>query len=456
MYTYQDLKKVPQNEDARMHFVLTAIRAHKGTKEYQIADVANDYAQHKNRTIVQYQKILYTVSGKAVPDNWSANYKIRTSLFNYFITQQTQYLLSNGVSWQNPATAEKLGADFDTKLQRAGKKALVCSVSFGFYNLNHVEIFSMLEFVPFYDEENGALMSGIRFWQIDNTKPLRATLYEPDGYTEYIWEDGEGRVLQEKRKYIITAVYTDADGLLIYDGQNYPSFPIVPLWANENHQSELVGLREQIDAYDLIKSGFANDIDDASQIYWIIKNAGGMDDIDLAQFVQKIKTTRAAQLDDGQDVEQRTADIPYAAREALLDRLRKDMFRDYMALDVEDIARGAVTATQIRAAYEPMDSKANEFEYCILDFINGLLKLAGVEDTPTFTRSKIANKSEEVQNLLMAADHLTPEYVTKKVLELMGDGDKAEEMLKEMAANEIKSFLEAPEEEPDEGDGVVA
>ena len=70
------------------------------------------------------------------------------------------------------------------------------------------------------------------------------------------------------------------------------------MWGNANKQSELVGIREQIDCYDLIKSKFANDIDDASQIYWILQNAGGMDDIDLTRFVERMKTVRAAVVED--------------------------------------------------------------------------------------------------------------------------------------------------------------
>ena len=48
---------------------------------------------------------------------------------------------------------------------------------------------------------------------------------------------------------------TQADGEEIMDGENYPSFPIVPLWGSELKQSTLVGMREGIDAYDLIRSG---------------------------------------------------------------------------------------------------------------------------------------------------------------------------------------------------------
>lgn len=446
MYTYQDLLKVGDDETKRMEFVLSVIHSHKRSDEYTTAKTAQDYAEHRNTTINNYKKLLYTISGQSVPDNWSANYKIPASFFNRFITQQTQFLLGNGVTWENESTGDTLGNDFDSRLQEAGKKALIGGVSFGFMNYDHLEVFALTEFAPMYDEENGALMAGVRFWQIDSTKPLRATLYEVDGLTEYIWVEGDGTILKQKSPYMTTAVYTEADGVTIYDGKNYPSFPIVPFWANTYKQSEIVGIREQIDAYDLIKSGFANDLDDVSQIYWTVSNAGGMDDVDLAQFVQRMKTVKAANLDDGQTAESHTVDIPFAAREALLDRLRKDMYRDYMALDTDEIANGAVTATQIKAAYEPMNSKADEFEFCVIDFIQGLLAVLGIEDTPTFTRSYIVNQSEEIQNLVSAGEYLDNDYITERILTILGDTDKVEEVLERMSQNEIdRGFTQGEE-----------
>lgn len=450
MLTYQDLQAIVEDEKERMAFVYRAIMQHKTSDDYGTAKVANDYYRHRNTTITQYQKLLYTVSGQAVPDNWSASYKLTSNFFKRFVTQEVQYLLGNGTTW-NGTAAERLGVDFDNRLQEAAKKALIGAVSFGFFNLDHVEVFSLLEFVPLYDEENGALSAGVRFWQIDPQKPLRATLYEIDGYTEYIWRSGEGEILQEKRPYKINISYSESDGLEIFDGENYPTFPIVPLWGNHEHQSEIVGLREQIDAYDLIKSGACDTIDEASMVYWTISNAGGMDDIDLAQFVQKMKTVRAAAMGDGQSAEAHSIDVPVTARETILDRLRKDLYKDYMALDVEAIAGGAITATQIKANYEPLNSKADEFEYCVLEFIRGVLAVAGIEDEPTFTRSVIVNQTEEVQTLISAGEYLDQEYVTSKILTILGDADQIKDVLKRMSAEETIDLTEEPEqEEPQE------
>ena len=442
MLTYQDLLALGERASDLdiMEFCRRVIQEHKTSEGYKIALIADEYDRHRNTTITLYQKFLYTITGKAVPDNWSANYKLASNFFHRFVLQQNQFLLGNGVTWTKEDTAKRLGDDFDIQLQKCGHAAIAGGVSFGFWNYDHMEVFKVLEFAPLYDEENGALMAGVRFWQIDSTKPLRFTLYEIDGYTDYMWKEGKGSVIHPKRAYQQNKVTSEVDGTEIYDLENYPAFPIVPMWANPQRQSEIVGIREQIDAYDLIKSGFCNTVDEASMVYWTLQNAGGMDDTDLAKFLMQLKTVHATNLDDEVTAESHTIEAPFSARETILDRIRKDLYEDYMALDVKEIAGGAVTATQIKAAYEPMNSKADDYEYCIHDFIDGLLAVVGIEDEPTFTRSTMVNAAEEVQTVIQAATYLDDEYVTRKVLSILGDADKADEVLARIDANELSSI----------------
>lgn len=438
-----------------MEFTRSVIRDHKHSELYENAVLAKEYDRRRNRTIVNYQKLLYTMSGRTVPDNISANYKMCSNFFDFFVTQETQYLLGNGVTWQEESTSEKLGDEFDTDLQQLGKKALVEGEAFGFWNLDHMDVFGVSEFCPLYDEENGALMAGVRFWQIDKTKPLRATLYELDGYTEYIWDDKGGRVLNPKRTYIVHTVNSEHDGTEILDGENYPSFPIVPLWGSQKRQSELVGLQENIDGYDLIKSGFANDLDDASQIYWILKNAGGMDEQDIVQFINRMKRVHAANLDDGVEAQPNTINVPYEAREALLTRLRDDLFEHAMAFDPRKIASGgSVVTAAIRAAYVPLDTKTDEFEFCVREFLKNLLAVAGIEgENPTFTRSMLINEQEQIQTILTAAQFLPQEYVTRKILTILGDGDQADDIQAQIDEMNLERMSGAGgEDEPEESE----
>lgn len=443
MKTYQDLQAVGMDERERMDFVLRAINDHKSSEIYRTAIDADLYYRHMNPTIMRAQKIVYNLLGQAVPDYWSANNKIPSRYYFYLVTQSVQFLLGNGVSFTDKATKEKLGKTFDAVVQQATTDALNGGVAFGFWNVDHVEQFAITEFVPLYDEENGALKAGIRFWQIADNKPLRATLYELDGYTEYIRGNGEEiKTLKEKRPYIQIVANSEAGGTEILDGRNYDGFPIVPLF-NVNKQSEIIGNRETIDAYDLMASALVNNIDDANLIYWVIRNAGGMDDIDDAKFIQRLKTLHVAHLEGDEEVDQHQINVPFEASETALNRLRSQLFDDFMALDVKQIASGAATATEIKAAYEPLNSKTDLLEYQVTEFVDGILAIAGIDDEPTYTRSMIINQGETIQNLVSAAQYLSDDYVTKKILETLGDIDSVEEVVNQRIEDNYSRFSDA-------------
>ena len=443
MKTYQDMMAAGADEKSRIAFAISAISAHKASEEFKIATEAALYAKKKNVTINRCEKYIYAMSGKKVADEYSANHKCASGYFKRFVTQQVQYLLGNGVKFTKDDTKDRLGKNFDTKLQSAARDALVGGCSFGFMNYDHVDVFALTEFVPLWDEETGGLRAGIRFWQLESDKPLRFTVYEEDGYTDYIRrKDKEAEPIGEKKPYIKTEAVSKFDETEIVDGRNYGRFPIVPFWGNKDKQSELVGIREGIDCYDLIKSGFANDLEDAATFYWTLENCGGMQDKDLAKFINRIRTVKAAVVDgdEGARATAHTMEIPYNARETALARIERDLYADYMALNVASIAASSVTATQILAAYEPLDEKADDWEYNVIEFIQGLLAVLDIEDDPSFTRSKIVNQSEEVDKVLAAAQYLDDEFIIKRLCSIFGCPDEAEGIIKRRDAEETRRF----------------
>lgn len=453
MKTYQDwLEVADKSEKERMAFIRELINEHKASKIYRDALDAENYFVGQNTTIKRYEKMLFTAGGNAVPDYFSANHKVASRFFYRDVTQAISTLLGNGISWKNGKGEDALGSDFDRKILMAGRNAQVGGVCFGFFNNNKVEIYKITEFAPLYDEEDGALKAGARFWQIDGQKPLRATMFELDGYSEYQWDKdhAEGMVRQEKRGYLADIITSKIDGDEIYQYRNYPTFPVVPCWANEAKQSEFLPIKATIDAYDLISARYANDIDDANLIYWTITNAGGMDDVDLVQFLDKMRKLHAAQTDGDQQVQANTVEVPFQSREAILDRLEKQLYKDAMALNTYDIANGAVTATQIEAAYEPLNEKLDVFEAEISDFIARLLVVAGVDDEPTYTRSVIVNKAEEVNTVINSAMYLDDEYITEKIMTILGDKDKIEDVLGNKAKEDISRMTGGEPNEEEE------
>lgn len=461
MKTFQDLLKVGEAEKDRMAFVLSVISDAKGSPEYFTASQADEYYMHKNPTIMRAQQIVYDVLGRAVDDPFKPNNKIPCRYYFYFINQAVQFLLGNGVTFKNEKTKEKLGVMFDHDIQRLLTDALNGGVSFGFWNLDHLEIMNLSggngrpAFAPLYDEETGYLRAGVRWWQINDEKPLRATLFEEDGVTEYIRRKGEDmEVYENKRNYVQIVERSEATGERTSDGQNWPGLPVIPMY-NICHQSELVGGQQSIDAYDLMMSGLVNNVDEGNLVYWVIQNAGGMDSADDMRFVERIKSIHVAHTEGDETITPQSIMANVSPNETALTQLRDRMFEDFMALDVRNIASGAATATQIEAAYEPMLIKSNMLEAQVTEFVMSLLKLLGIEnEAPSYQRDTIVNKNEEVQTVLQAAEHLSGEYVTKKVLTILGDVDQAKDVLDQMLMEEAGRY-ETPKKTEDEEEETV-
>lgn len=420
------------------------------SRAYKTAVDAALYYDGENPTITRYEKILYDMQGKAHKDMWTATHKLASRFFGFAVDQEVSYLLGNGVSWGDDTTAGKLCADFDQEVMEAARAAKIGGVSFGFWDWDHLRVFEVTEFVPLYDEENGALCAGIRFWRVAPDKPMRATLYELDGFTEYFQPENKGmEVMREKRSYKQLVRTAEVGGTEIYDGGNYPGFPIVPLRNNKRGLSEIVGKRNTIDALDLASSNMVNNVDEGNIIYWAIKGYGGSDDMDAVKFLDRVRTLHVAQMPNGDEstsVEPHSIEAPFEGTSATIDMLKKKLYEDFQCFDASAVTAANQTATAIKASYVPLDLQTDKFEAEVTRFLAEILRIAGIDDKPSYTRNQIINKSEEVQALLLGAQYYDDEYITKKLLTINGDIDQYEEMMKRKAADEIdRSFAEPPE-----------
>ena len=442
--------------------------------EYRIALDADEYDKQQNTTIMNYIKYMYSTSGRKVVDFTSSNNKICSNYFHRLNTQRNTYLLGNGVAFtdhkktiQNDdgtktivdETKDKLGKKFDTDLKSGAYDALIHGVSFGFWNLDRLIFFKITEFVPMWDEDTGDLRGGIRFWQLQSDKPLMVVLYEEDGYTKYRKEDDEQDLteIQPKKSYITKTTKSEEGGIEKIEYSNYKSFPIVPLWGSKKHQSTLVGMKGQIDIYDLVKSGFANDLDDVAEIYWIVNGGGGMDNKDLSDFRRRLKLNHIANVDgENSSITPQTIDIPYNARETFLTDIRNSIYEDFGGLDVHTISASS-TNDHIDAAYQPMDEEADDYEFQITEFIYSILDLMGIEDNPVFKRNRISNQQEQTSMVLSAAEYLDSETILSKlpfitvdeVSEILARKDAEMEQQMEMA-QAMQGGVSIEDEEPTE------
>lgn len=446
MLTFQDYEKFSGDKAT---FIRRAINEHMADPMTITAVMANRYDKQLNDTILNYTKYIYTVDQRKVVDTTASNNKLASNFFRRLNVQRNTYLLGNGATFGDESTKDKLGKNFDQTLKRAGYNALIHGVTFGYWNLDKLYNFTLPEFKPLWDEYTSELRAGIRYWRIDANKPLTAVFYEEDGYTKFI-EDSNGTLVEgEKNPYVQMVTKSEVDGEQIVGEFQYSSLPIVPFWGSSNHQSTLVGLRAKIDAYDLISSGFANDLNDCAQIYWLLNNANGMDEQDLQEFRDRLNLNHIAKVDRDGQVVPYTQDIPSTSRKEFLDMIRAAMYEDFGGLDVHTIAAGA-TNDHIDAGYQALDEEADDYEYQCAEFINGILALQGIEDEPTFKRNRISNEREQTDMILSAAEYLDTETILSKLPFITVE--EIEEIMKKKeleSASRFEQKQETPPENPE-------
>lgn len=425
MYTFQDF----ENAQSKTDFIRQAIQKHRSSAEYATALDADEYEAQRNTTINRWTRFLFAQDGRKVQDFTAANNRIASNFFHRLNTQRAAYSLGNGVSFaskktvdgkQVDATKQRLGADFDTRIYDTGYKGLIHGLSFIMWNLDRTEVFSLTEFVPLWDEYTGNLRAGIRFWSMDwGKKPVTAVLYEEDGYTKYQTRDGSKGLdlveVEKKRTYKQKIRKSTAEGEQQIGGENYTALPIVPFWGSKHKQSTLVGMKASIDSYDLIRSGFANDLEECAEIFWIVGNASGESDESLARFRDRIKLQHIAAVDEANSsVTPYTQNIPHEARKVFLDDIRSQIYEDFGGLDVHTISAGS-TNDHIDAAYQPLEEEADDFEYQLIKCIRQLLSIIGIDDMPVFKRNRISNQKEMTETIISAANYLDDQTILNKL-----------------------------------------
>ena len=448
MRTYQDLEAVQNDPIAKAAFVQSFIGEHTSSAPVKMAENADLYDKQLNTGIDRFLDAMADIDLKLrnIAQKNPRPDTVKSNSFHRLNVQRTAYSLANGITLPDADdTKAALGESFDDQLYRLGYLACIHGESFGFWNNDHLDVFRLTEFAPLYDEKDGTLRAGVRFWRLTPEKPMHAVLYEESGYTRYKDDGNNVRVFQqdgEQQPYKTKTVTTPGGGVESVEGEGYGTLPIVPLWGSSSKQSTLVNLKGYIDNTDLIVNGFCDDLRECAQIYWLVSNYGGMQTDDLRKFMQRLRYNHIANVDNagtnGGDVQPYTQEVPTQARETLLTRLHSSMYEDFGALDVHCVSASS-TNDHLEAAYQPLDENARDFENQITKFVRQILKIAGLPDArPQYTHVRVSNTSEQVSMVLseapiigndMAIDllpNLTPEQKEQAKAALMAESAERE------------------------------
>ena len=140
--TWQDYLRSP---DPR-RLLPEAVRRYRSSDEFRTALDANAYFRGENptvarKTVLRVKKLRRlgadgrTRSASALTD--VVGNRIGSAFLQRLVTQQSQYLLGNGVTLQDPDLKRMLGTDFDRCLADLGERALLHGVAWLYWNVDH-------------------------------------------------------------------------------------------------------------------------------------------------------------------------------------------------------------------------------------------------------------------------------------------------------------------------------
>ena len=466
--TYQDWLDTP--EDVKLDKLLDIVNGYKSSVDFKQGLVANQYFRAENPAVANKYLLRPTVvevkddSGKVKKQNRQQKIegnRVFSSFFSRFVIQQNQFLLANGVTLDKEDTKKRLGVGFDKALERLGEKALVHGVAWGFWNLDHLEVIEAVKdkgsgAVALVDERTSEPMMLVQFWQINRKRPLYVRVYAMDGIAEYRTNDaGKLEEIAKSRRAYIVHTQTDSLGIVTESGENYSSLPVIPLWASEEKRSELTpAIKSKIDLYDRILSDFGDNLDRACDVYWVLNNFGGTMS-DIAETLAAIESLKAvANISDGtgnaSTAEPHTIEVPYAARQAALDILQKQLYSDFMALSMDELTGGSLTNVAIETAMTNLNLKADRYEWQCFSFVQKVLRLLGVEtEEIRFKRQTLVNRSETVNDISLMRDYIDQETALK--LNPYIDQEEIPEIMERLAAENVTvaPVPDEPEEDVD-------
>ena len=453
--TYQDYLTA----DNKPFFIANCIKEYKGSRFFKLACKSEQYFNGETdimnavrKTIMRkYERIDDT--GEMTPTAHEVSYNnnhISNNFIKRFVTQEVQYLLNNGLRADFDKYSE-FGKNIDYVIQKSAEKAILHGETALFWNNGNLELFPLASKNGFsgmfflQDESDSTIRLGVRFWQLNAEKPLYFEIYDEQGIFTYTINERQNRpILQAQRAYIKRKTET-AIGVKVEDVK-LGYLPFVILRADEYGQGILSdNIKTKIDLYDKILSDFGDNMERLEGIYWAIKNFGGT--VEQARcMLADIEKYKMAINQGDMSAEPSSIEAPFNARKFALELLERELYRDCMALNFDEITGTSLTNIAIYTAKANLDMKCNALEYQIFDMLARLTDLIGKPDMfqkiQNFQRMDIANKSEIVRDIYIMRNDIS----RRKALELNPyiDDDEIQELLNE-ADTEDMGIDELPE-----------
>ena len=451
------------------------------SEKKKLAKMGVDYYEGRH-DIRNYRIFFVDADGNVKEDKTKSNIKIAHPFFSILADQEAQYILSGeeGIFRSDvPELQAELddyfnnnddfmselydvilgsivkGADyFYAYKNEEGKTAFQCADGIGIVEVRAKETDDGCEYVIFwYVDRISKDNKTIKRIQVWNDKETHFFVQIEDGKIE-----PDTSVELNPRPHVIYK--KDGDDSTYYE--DYGMIPFFRLDNNKKQQSGLLLIKDQIDSYDLMNCGLANNIQDTNEALYVVKGFQG-DNLD--ELMLNVKAKKHIGVDEDGGVEIKTIDIPYEARKAKMDIDEKNIFRFGFGVNTESLKdTSATVSVAIKSAYANLDLKCNGFNKGLKKFLRKILKVVLSEINITngtdyrsedvyfnLERTIITNAQENAQiKLIEAQEQQTRVTTILNTAAQFGNELTMQNLCEafELDYDELKDKFPKPEEEP--------
>lgn len=467
----------------------------------QLARVGQRYYEGDHD--IRNYRIMYLDKDKnLVEDTVKSNVKISHPFFSELVDQAVQYMLSGQdgfVRSDDPELQKQLDMYFNDSEEFmaelydviTGCMAKGFEYAYAYKNAEGRTCFQCADSIGVVEVKAKETDDGceyVIYWYVDrigkdNKKITRIQVWDSKQVAFYVQEDN-GAILPDESEKVNPRphILYQQDG----DENTYiEDFGLIPFFRLDNCRkqfSSLKPIKALIDDYDMMACGLSNNIQDMGEAYIAVK---GYDGDNLDELALNFRAKKHIGVGEGGDIEIKTVDIPYQARQAKLDLDEKNIYRFGMGFNAAQTGDGNITNVVIKSRYALLDLKCNKLEIRLKQFMRKLLKIVLAEINAengtdyqqkdvyfVFDREIISNESDNAQIELTEAQKRQTEINTiLNLREVIGDdmmlqliAEQLDIDLDELKASRPKSEDEPlfaaksalqtiiPEDDPPEGD----
>ena len=368
--------------------IVEFIREDTTSEKKRLAKIGQNYYDGKH-DILNYRLFYYDADGQLVEDKTRSNIKIPHPFFTELVDQEVQYMLSGDkfVKSDIPELQKELDNYFDDDFSSELGDTLTFGITNGFAYMYAYK--SKDDITKFVNAESSGVVEVrakdtddhceyIIYWYIDRIekgkKKIKRIQVWDTKQTYYYVQENDGKLKLDEDEEINPRphiIYTKDDSeQKYYDDLGY--IPFFRLDNNKKQVSNLTPIKALIDDYDLMACGLSNNLQDFDHPIYAVSGFQG-DNLD--ELIQNVKTKKTIGTDIGGDVNIKTIDIPYQARQTKLLLDETNIYRFGMGFNSAQVGDGNITNVVIKSRYALLDLKCNKLEKQLRRFLNKILKV---------------------------------------------------------------------------------